>query len=67
MEALLIHPDSENKEIIIQFLQKMEVAYEIIGNDQKEYDPAFIAMVEENRSKYKKGEYKTITLDDVWK
>ena len=45
----------------------MQVTYEIIGNDQKEYDPAFIAMVEENRSKYKKGEYKTKTLDDLWK
>lgn len=69
MDTLVIHSEPTKIKAIVELLKAFDVTFELnISNETKDsYDPLFVAMVEENRENYKKGNYKKIELDEIWK
>ncbi|MES2268321.1 MAG: DUF2683 family protein [Bacteroidota bacterium] len=61
METLIVHP--ENKEqlnAIKAFMKALKISFE-----EKEYDPEFVAKIQNSREQVKKGETRVVNIDEL--
>jgi len=47
------------------FLKALKIKFEITS--EKPYNPEFVAKIQESREQVKRGEYKIINTEDLWK
>ena len=65
MKTLIIHAADSNIQKIQDFLNSLKVSFEV--SKEENYNAEFVEMIEENKKALKEGNYKKITLDDIWK
>ena len=68
MEAIkfkaFIENDSQVKELK-DFMTSRKIKFEVVKDD--DYDPEFVAKVQESRQQARNGEFVKIELDNIWK
>ncbi|WP_157488000.1 DUF2683 family protein [Dyadobacter crusticola] len=65
METLVFHPENkEQLEALKAFAKALKISFVTKADD---YDPEFVAKIQESRKQFENGEYKVIELDDLWK
>lgn len=64
METLIVHPKNREQ---LDALKSFMKAFKISFKEEKEdaYDPEFIAMVQESREQIKRGETRTVNINDL--
>lgn len=68
METIIIHAETEKKEAILTFLEKLKVSFEVKNEKIKEeYLPEFVKTMDKSISQAKSGKLKTMPLDEIWK
>jgi len=66
-EIFIAHPKtSEQINALRAFLQALKIKFEVSKEDDN-YDPDFVAKIEESREQYKKGEYISVEKKDIKK
>jgi hypothetical protein len=62
METLIVHP--QNKEQL-DALKTFMKAFKISFEEEKPYDPEFVAKIQESRRQVKRGETRVVNIDDL--
>jgi len=54
-------------ELIKEFLQSIHVSFQTQEEEEKQYNPEFVAKIERSRKQLKEGKVTRISTDDLWK
>lgn len=68
MEAINIKAytnDASQIDAIKAVLKALKIKFEMAK--EKPYNPEFVSKVEESREQYKKGNFKVVKIEDLWK
>ncbi len=63
METLIVHP--ENKEQLTALKAFMKAFKISFTEEKQEYDPEFVTKIQKSRNQVKKGETRTVNIDDL--
>jgi hypothetical protein len=64
--TFIIHPETQEQENALKaFIEALNIKYKITS--EKEYDPDFVAKIQESRKQAKEGKTVKVNLDDIWK
>jgi hypothetical protein len=63
MQALLVYPENKKQ---LKVLKTLMSALNVRFEDSK-YNPEFVAKIKQGEQEFKDGNYKTVSLDDIWK
>ncbi len=63
METIIVHPQTEDKlNALTAFLKEQNIEFE-----KESYNPEFVAKIQQGDIDFANGNYKKISLDDIWK
>jgi hypothetical protein len=63
---IIVHPDSDDKfEALKAFMRAFKIKFEI--TKESPYDPDFVAKILQGDEDFKKGNFKVIKTEDLWK
>ena len=66
MEALSVYPENTKQlKAIKAVMVALNVRFE--KKEDSPYDPEFVAKIERSKEQAKNGQYRTITIDEIWK
>ncbi len=60
METLIVHPDNE---VQLTAVKALNVSFE----KKKDYDPDFVKKIKDSETAFRKGKFKTIRTENLWK
>lgn len=63
---IIAHPTEDKLESLKAFLKALKIKFEVAEQD-KPYNPDFVAKIEKSREQFKKGDYTVIKTEDLWK
>lgn len=64
METLIVHPDNEAQLTAVKaVLKALNVSFE----KKKDYDPDFVKKIKDSEISFRKGKFKTVNTEDLWK
>ena len=63
---IITHPTNSSEENALKaFLKALKIKFEVA--DETNYNQEFLKKIKESEKQYKKGEYKVIKTQDLWK
>ncbi len=67
MSTIIIKAESSKMELIKEFLQSIHVSFQTQEENEKPYNPEFVAKIERSRKQLKEGKITRIKTEDLWK
>jgi len=67
MSTIIIKAEPSKMELIKEFLQSIHVSFQTQEEEEKQYNPEFVAKIERSRKQLKEGKVTRISTDDLWK
>ncbi len=64
METLIVHPDNEAQLTAVKAVLK---ALNISFEKKKYYDSDFVKKIKDSETSFRKGKFKTVKTEDLWK
>lgn len=65
METVIVHPaNKEQLNALKAFMKAFKISFE---DEEKTYNPEFLAKIKRSEADFKSGRYKAIKTDDLWK
>ena len=63
METLIVHPgNKEQSDALKTFMKAFKIAFE---EEKSDYDPEFVAKIQESRKQVKRGETRVVNIADL--
>lgn len=63
METLIVHPDNqEQSDALKAVIKEYQIPFEV---EEDDYDPEFVAKIQNARMEVKNGETRVINIDDL--
>jgi len=61
METLVVHPNNKEQLIALKaFMKAFKISFE-----EREYDPEFVAKIQNSRDQVRKGQTRVVNIDDL--
>ena len=68
MSTLLVHTqDADQLKATKAFLKALKIPFEKINDDERPYNPEFVAKIEKSMQQADEGKVVKIDLNDIWK
>ncbi len=62
----IVRPSNSEQELALKaFVKALKIKFEV--TNQKDYNPEFVAKINESKEQYTKGEFAVIKTEDLWK
>ena len=66
--TIVAHPaTTEQVAALKAFVKALKIKFEVKGQNDKPYDPAFLDMVLQGDKDFENGNFKVIKTEDLWK
>ena len=66
--TIIAHPTtSEQLAALKAFVKALKIKFEIRGQSENPYDPAFTEMILQGDKDFQNGDFKVINTEDLWK
>jgi hypothetical protein len=64
----IAHPTTtEQINVLKAIVKSLKIKFEISKDENKSYNPEFVAKIKKSKQQFKDGNFSTLSLDDIWK
>jgi inosine/xanthosine triphosphate pyrophosphatase family protein len=68
METIIVQSENAEKLAALKaFLKALKIKFEAKKEEDKPYNPEFVAKILESEKQFENGQYKAIKIDELWK